>query len=153
MSPADLLFATIDELCATRPFRLGSVGAVLGFDVVETGRNEHFRTGRASRGHGPIQVVEVRERLCPEPGRDGLVLLGLSLGSPVSLSTVMERYGGRPELSVPMPEEPPESPVHYRFERPWGTVAFGYTRSVPSRLVSVVLDAVGQRPARDISSP
>jgi hypothetical protein len=145
MSPAEQVFGIVDRITAARPFRLETVAALVGFTIVETRRSARagFRYGQGNRNGGLIAAAEIRERLDPSPGRDGLVILDLGGGFCIGQRQVMRRYGDAPELAVPTPHQPADAPLYFVYRFDWGQISFGFARSGEECLVGVVLDATG----------
>jgi hypothetical protein len=136
-----------DAVAAARPFTVSGVATVLGLAparaTARQGRWFRYATIDDRQALTPFGRVEVRERLAPTPGRDGLVILTLRDGPCIDRQAVMARHGASPALSPPSAHAPPEAPVHLVYARDWGWLRFGFRPGGQGCLVEIVLDATG----------
>lgn len=51
-----------------------------------------------------------------------------------------ERFGEASELDIPSPDVPPQVPLYYTYDRPWGQLSFGFERRDPKCLSDVILE-------------
>lgn len=143
MPEADAVFRLVDEIAGLRPFTVERVLRATGHDAdrARVGEGRHFRSATARDGPGTrlFSEVQVRQRLLPAPGSDGLVILNLAPGPCIGEEAVTARYGADPAFSV----QPPGAPESHYFTYPqaWGELRFGF--SAEDCLVSAVLDATG----------
>lgn len=139
------VFEIIERIAAARPFALDRVAAIVGIDVIEIERNETagFRYGKTNASSDVFAAVEIRERLAPRTGRDGLVILNLVDQPCIDQTEVMLRYGSEPILSVPTPHQPGDAPLHLDYRYGWGHISFGFARTGEKCLTRIVFDATG----------
>lgn len=143
---------TVEALMAARPLSVEGVSRILGVSLEHQPErsNPYFGIHTSARQAG-MPVAEVELRLPASPDRDGLLVVALSEEVPIGKQEVMDRFGSRPELSVPTPREPPSAPLYLVYRFGWGDVRFGFERGGRELLRRIVLDAtspqdLGARP-------
>jgi hypothetical protein len=57
----------------------------------------------------------------------------------VNAKAIWDHYGYDFQTDVPSPRYPPETPVYYNYEQPWGTLSLGVTNDAAAKLVSFVM--------------
>lgn len=139
---------TVKALTSERPFRAERLKRALGQELhpVPAESNDFFEVFRATDAGSPLfREIEVR---VPKAGsgaaRDGIVVLTVQPRICVVRAEVTERFGSSPEISVPTPREPPDSPIYLVYRQPWGSLRFGMERGGRECLKTVVLDATRQ---------
>lgn len=139
----DQLFELVDKLSAARPFRHEPLGKLLGktleFDPAES--HGYFTTYRARISDSSlVQSAEVRVPTVATTAPDGLLILEVKpLG--IKQLTVVQRFGKNPELSVPTPRQPADSPLYLIYRLEWGQLKFGFSRGRDEQLVRIIWDA------------
>jgi hypothetical protein len=145
MSESDHVFEIVERIATAQPFVLDRIAAIVGFELIETGRSESagFRYAKGKDPGSVIAAVEIREQLAGSPGRGGLVILDLADRSCIKQADVMLRFGAGPSLSVPTPHQPVDAPLYLSYPYDWGRTSFGFARSDEKCLTRIVLDATG----------
>ena len=138
------IFAIMDALENGPPFSPPAVRAAIGLFLrpVAEESDEYTITfvGTGLAG-SPIASLELRVPNKPSTGTRGLLILQLAPTVQLTTAEVVARYGMNTGLAVPTPHQPPESPVYYEYARPWGKLSFGFSRTEPELLSTVVLDS------------
>lgn len=137
------LFAMIDAVERASPFNPVTVTGATQMPLrgVADESDEDSTTFAAVGVPGsPLASLELRVPRQPADGTVGLLILTLSPQVQLTPADVIGRYGGNTGLDVPTPRQPPDSPVYYEYDRPWGKLSFGFSRTEPERLTNVVLD-------------
>lgn len=136
----------LEALALARPFTPASVTRVLGVPLTFRPElsNPHFaiHIGKGDPS-GPYAEVELREARVVS--RDGLVVVTLAPSIDVRKPAVFERFGVRPEPSIPTPRQPTNAPLYLVYRFAWGDARFGFDRAGEQPLRVVVLDATEAR--------
>jgi hypothetical protein len=143
MDASGSVFDLIPRLVEKLPFRQVDVASLTGVTLTrdEAASNYAYDVFKGSGAKGGISSVEVRQRVQPSAGKNGIVLLDLAGGPCITQKEAMARYGEPNDLSIPTPHEPEDSPTYIVYKQKWGELRLGFTRAEPECLVSVVLDA------------
>jgi hypothetical protein len=144
MMTSSKILALISTLAASRPFKLDEVTQLTGasFRPETSVSNEYFTVYRsADATQVPLQKVELRVPTSKSSRKDGLLLFELDPATCVTQDEAQRYFGQSPELSVPTPRQPPDSPLYLNYSRPWGSLRLGFSRDDKSCLVAVVIDA------------
>jgi hypothetical protein len=140
--PTDIL-AVVTKLIESRPVTPEKVSAVTGVTVTRqpesTAAFTIYRSPRTSAGS--ITQIELRAPGQGATAGGELTILDLNPGSPIRRAQVRERFGREAEITVPSPHEPADAPIYLIYQRPWGTLRFGFRRTGDEGLVTVVADA------------
>lgn len=142
----DSLLAVIRDLMGRHPFRPDAVSKVLGhrLDEVPARSTEYFQVYESSAPTaGGVAKVELRVPRAAGSTRGGLLILTVNPQPCLTRAAVIARFGSNPELAVPTPREPADSPVYLKYPMAWGVVSFGFQRSGDGCLRDVVLDGTG----------
>jgi hypothetical protein len=146
MDDALPLFAIVDRLVDARPLTATATGKLVGGALAPNGTRstEHVLIYEA-RGLADFSRVELRLQ-GPKSADDGqFLLLDVDAKRCIGTDAVQGRYGRQPELSVPTPRQPPDSPVYLKYRHDWGTLSFGFARTDAECLVQVVLDVAASK--------
>lgn len=103
--------------------------------------NAAFDIYRADNAKGPLSTIEVRQRVNPKPGKQGLVILEISDTACISQEQVKTRFPEKADgLIGPTPHQPTDSPVYWTYKKSWGELRLGFAQTGNRCLVAVVLD-------------
>jgi len=142
MSLAQDIFDIIVEISGSLPLSLSQIENTVRVALPPAANlsNEYVRVFRStSEGMKPISGVELRLPGQASRAGDGMVILSIAPDIRIEQGQVTQRFGAG-ALSVPTPREPVDAPVYLVYRLPWGTLSFGFARSIPSYLTRVVLD-------------
>ncbi len=144
MTTSSKILALISTLAASRPFKPDEVTRLTGASLKPEASvsNEYFTVYRSGDGtQAPLKKVELRVPTSQSSRKDGLLLFEIDPATCVSQDEARRYFGQSPELSIPTPRQPPDSPIYLNYSRPWGSLRLGFSRDDKSCLVSVVIDA------------
>ncbi|WAC20671.1 hypothetical protein OVA24_04665 [Luteolibacter sp. SL250] len=121
----------------------GSLGVTLQVQAERS--NPSFNSFGADDLPSWLAKLDYRAATANERKSEGLLILDLKMNAGVAKQTVIKEFGKPALLVPPTPRQPPDSPIYevYRFE--WGKCSFGYARSAPDVLQTVVLDTIREK--------
>ncbi|WP_224243191.1 hypothetical protein [Hyalangium gracile] len=144
MMTSSTILALISTLAASRPFKLEEVDRLMATSLKPevSVSNAYFTVYRAKdTAKAPLHNVELRVPTSKSHRKDGLLLFEIAPSTCVTQEQARHHFGPSPELSVPTPHQPPDSPIYLSYSQPWGSLRLGFSRTAKACLVSVVLDA------------
>jgi hypothetical protein len=148
MSTYDELFEKIESLASVHPFRSEKIANLTKstLQMVAAESTPYFTVLRSTQVSDPwLTEIEVRIPTAQADAKDGLLLLTLSGKECIGQTETMAKFGKNPELEVPTPRQPPNSPVYLLYRYDWGVLKLGFAQQGSEECLStVVLDAIGQ---------
>jgi hypothetical protein len=147
MSLHNQLLAMVQALASNRPFRIENVSQLTGstLHLVPTESNDFFLVYRSEASSGTLLTeVELRQPTPQTSAKDGLILLTIAPSLCISQEVIMARFGMKPQLEVPTPQQPEDAPMYLIYPMEWGELRFGFQRQAPEYLTGIVLDATGR---------
>lgn len=147
------LFDVVADLARERPLRATSLAERLGLafalDPSTEGRSFRIYKAAGESRHPPGVFIGAELREPAQVPKEGpvsaLLILEVDRRLGVSEADVRQRFGPNPELSVPSPHAPPDAPLYWVYRQGAATVSFGFTRSDPVYLVSVMVNSIPGR--------
>jgi len=135
------LFAIVDRLVDARPLTATATGKLVGGTLAPVGQRstQHVLVYEA-QGVTEFDHVELRLQGPNSTNNGQFLILDVNAKRCVQMDVVQGRYGRDPELSVPTPRQPADSPIYLKYRRDWGTLSFGFARTGAECLRRIVLD-------------
>ena len=151
VSGSAALFDLVTELTYTPVLKPEEVAAATGLQLVpDKGESsQHFAAFRSkprAAGEAPGATgVQGAKLLTPrKSGSHHGSLLTLEVASALGIgqAEVKARFGDKPELSVPTPDQPASAPIVLIYQQSWGALRFRFERGKAQALVSIVIDGL-----------
>ena len=137
------LLTLVDRLIAARPLTAAKVEALTGVRLVPNtaSHNPFYVLSVSSSPRGIFRQVELREPRQGATRSGGILILDLDpAAAGIDHTRIPERYGKDFAFEPPAGHGPPNAPAYYSYQRPWGDLRFGFSRS-NGRVEVVVIDA------------
>ncbi len=138
------IFDLIQRLTESLPLDPAKVSEILGTPLDRNPAGDTpvlmSHTQAAGIKDSPYKEVDLR---VPDPlFGSGAGILGVTLQSDgdIDSKAVQEHFGYDYQRSVPSPRYPPEIPVYYTYEQPWGRLSLGVSNNEAAKLVSFVME-------------
>jgi hypothetical protein len=141
MDDALSLFAIVDHIIEARPFTATAIGRLVGGTLAPVGqRSTPYVLLFEAQGTPEFDRVELRLKGPNSTNNGQFLILDVNAKRCVGKDDVQTRYGRQPELSVPTPRQPADSPIYFKYRRDWGALSFGFARTGAECLSTVVID-------------
>lgn len=139
------LFAIVDSLVDARPLTVGKTGKLVGGTLAPlVAESTERKLVYVAQATPEFDRVELRVQSPASSTNGQFLILDLNARRCVNVETVQRRYGAQPEVSVPTPREPADTPVFLKYAHDWGTVSFGFARIGPECLRTVVINVASK---------
>lgn len=138
----DRVLAAVDLLAANRKTEVVELQTLLGIELARKAEpgNPYFEVhlGRFEN-RPPFRGLEIRRPL-QRPWTRGLFILDLHPIPGIGWGQLEARFGAPERATVPRPQEPADMPLSLGWQRPWGWMSLGVSRSRQPALVRAILD-------------
>ncbi|MGE5183171.1 MAG: hypothetical protein ACM31C_13970 [Acidobacteriota bacterium] len=140
----DALWGMLDRLTGKLPFHHADVAKTTGLALAKAADqpNRYYTIYKSSKPSGHVEAIELRERIDPEAGKNGLVIIDLAKTTPCfTQRDAIAKLGNPKNLLFPRPNEPRDAPVLLVYKRPWGELTLAFERSGNECMKGITLDA------------
>ncbi len=146
MTAENPLFQKVETLKASRPFDRTKLEELFDMKLspsptTQTQYFTVFKTDEEQAGSGSVDAIELRMPTAKSDKTDGLVILSVNADLCIKRHEVADWMGQPGEQEPPRANVPASMPAYVRHQHDWGVMSFGFSRTEPKCLRSIVLDA------------
>jgi hypothetical protein len=138
----DRVLAAVELLAANRKTEVVELQTLLGLELARKAEpgNPFFEVhlGRFEQ-RPPFRALEIRRPL-QRPWTRGLFILDLHPIAGLGWPQIEGRLGPPARVTMPRPQEPRDMPLSLGWQKPWGWMSLGVSRTQPQALVRAILD-------------